>query len=148
LPELFSTCKIFKPGRAIRAALSSKPDLVPFPEERAEPSMYQNNKKTILSRSRWAEIVGFIHENEADIKTRLLSAIHPEMIRADLMLDNVIEGTPALSPRTILPNGGSTVYVCSLVRPKWLFPKMLSREIQDLSIEDFLIFIANQVEVL
>lgn len=109
--------------------------------------MYQNNKKTTLSRIRWAEIVEFIHLNETDIKALLSSAIRPEMIRVDLMLDNVIEGAPALLPRTILPDGGSMVYVCSLVRPKWLFPKILAREIQDLSVEDFLIFIANQIEV-
>jgi hypothetical protein len=52
-----------------------------------------------------------------------------------------------LSSRTILPGGGSTVYVSSLIRPNWLFPDMLSREIQDISLEDFLIFIANQIEV-
>jgi hypothetical protein len=109
--------------------------------------MYQNNKKTILSRSRWAAIVEFIHVNEADIKTQLSSAIHPEMIRVDAILNNIVEGAPLLSTRTIMPAGGDSVYVCSLLRPKWLFPKLLSKEIQDLSVEDMLIFIANQIEV-
>ena len=109
--------------------------------------MYQNNKKTTLSRSRWATIVEFIHLNEENIKSQLFSAIHPEMIRVDVMLDNVTQGAPLLSARTILSDGGNRVYVCSLVRPKWLFPKLLSREILDLSVQDMLIFIANQVEV-
>jgi hypothetical protein len=109
--------------------------------------MYQNNKKTVLSRSRWAEIVEFIHLNEANIKSLLMSAVRPEMIRVDVMLDNAGEGGLMLSIRTILPDGGNKVYVCSLIRPKWLFPKMLSKEIIDLSVEDMLICIANQVEV-
>jgi len=109
--------------------------------------MYQNNKKTILSRSRWAAIVEFIHLNEADIKTQLSSAIHPEMLRVDAMLKNVVEGAPMLSTQTIFPSGGDSVYICSLLRPKWLFPNLLAKEIQDLSVEDMLIFIANQIEV-
>ena len=109
--------------------------------------MYQNNKKTTISRSRWAEIVEFISTKEKDVKALLVSAVRPEMIRADVMLHNITEGAPALSSRTILPYGGSTVYVCSLIRPNWLFPDMLSREIQNISVEDLLIFIANQIEV-
>jgi hypothetical protein len=109
--------------------------------------MHQNNKKTILSRSRWATIIEFIHLNEENVKSLLFSAIRPEMIRVDVVLDNITDGGPLLSTRTILPDGGNRVYVCSLVRPKWLFPKMLSKEVLDLSVEDMLIFIANQIEV-
>jgi len=64
-----------------------------------------------------------------------------------VLLDNITEGGLMLSTRTVLPDGGSRVYVCSLVRPKWLFPKMLSKEIIDLTVEDMLICIANQVAV-
>jgi hypothetical protein len=109
--------------------------------------MYQNNKKTLLSRTRWAEIVEFIHLNEADIKSQLMSAVRPEMIRVDVMLDNAASGGLMLSTRTIFPDGGNRVFVCSLVRPKWLFPDMLSQEITDLTVEDMLICIANQVAV-
>jgi hypothetical protein len=109
--------------------------------------MSQNTKKTIISRNRWVKIIEFVDSNEANIKSLLSSAICPEMVRADVLLDNVIEGEPALSARVAVPDGGNTIYICSLLRPKWFFPNMLTREIQNLAIEDMLITMSNQVEV-
>jgi hypothetical protein len=111
------------------------------------PDMIQNTKKTVISRNRWTTIIEFIDSNEATIKTMLAGAIRPEMIRADILLNNVAEGKPQLSARIAMPDGGNSIFVCSLLRPKWFFPNMLCREIQDLAIEDMLIIMSNQVEV-
>ncbi len=109
--------------------------------------MYQNTKKMQLTRNRWSDIVEFIHSNDSNIKSMLLSAICPEMIRADILLDNITEGSPSLFARTIVPDGLTSVYVYSFLRPKLFYPKIIERQINTIPIEDILIFIANQVDL-
>lgn len=109
--------------------------------------MTQNNKKTTLSGIRWAFIIEFLNNNEADLKCMLQRMVCPEMVRADVFLDNIAEGMPRISVEAVLPGGGNRVLLCSVQRPQWFYPELLQREIESISIADMMLFVANQVEV-
>lgn len=109
--------------------------------------MPQNNKKTLLTANRWSFIIEFLHNNESDLKTMLRSMVCPEMVRADVYLDNIADGSPSISVEAVVPSGGNRVLLCSLTRPPWFYPELMNREIESLAIEDMMLTIANQVEL-
>jgi hypothetical protein len=108
--------------------------------------MLQNNKKTIISLERWAFILDFLVQNESFIKVLLHGAIHPDMLRTDIVLKNLVNGVPELTS-VILPDGGNDVLVYTLFKPALYHPETIKQEIENIPMMDILSTVSNQIDV-
>jgi hypothetical protein len=122
-------------------------DYPPFTRKGSNPAMSQNNKKTLIDHDRWVFLLEFLFENEVNIKSQLFSAVHPDMLRADVVLVNAAEGNPEISANTIFPDGGNRLLLCSMLRPALFHPDRIKSEIVNLTMEEMLMSVVNQIDV-
>ena len=108
--------------------------------------MSQNNKKTIISLERWAFILDFLVQNESYIKMLLHGAIHPDMLRTDVVLKNLVKGVPEFTS-VILPDGGNDVLICTLFKSTLYHPETIKQEIENITMMDILSTVSNQIDV-
>jgi hypothetical protein len=109
--------------------------------------MIENNKKTIMTRERWADILDFLLSQEASIRTRLASAVHPDMIRTDVYLINATRGKPEIRIEVMEPDGGEKLLLWTFNRPELYHPEMIRMEIEDITFNEMISVLVNQIDV-
>jgi hypothetical protein len=121
--------------------------LRPLAKERAQNVMSENNKKTLINRDRWVFLLEFLSQNEDYIKSLLFHAVHPDMLRAEVILNNAAEGIAEITASTIFPEGGNQLVLCSMLRPALFHPDRIKREIENLTKEQIIMSVVNQIDV-
>ena len=110
--------------------------------------MIENNKKTVMSRERWARVFSFLASEEDSIRTKLAASVHPDMIRADVFLLNATKGNPGIGIEVMEPDGGEKLLACTIKRPVLYYPMLIKREIQDISLYELINTLVNQIDVM
>ena len=100
-----------------------------------------------MTRQRWVYILDFLVSEEASIKSRLASVVHPDMIRADVFLINATQGTPEIVIEAVEPDGGEKLLVWSIKRPRPFHPEQVRMEIDDITYNDMIGTLVNQIDV-
>ncbi len=109
--------------------------------------MSQYFNRTPVSQTRWAFIIDYLNENLETAKGMLTSAIQPEMIRADLYLENFKQGDPHLRLDILQAHDFNDILVCSIARPPFYNPNNMKQDIKNMLLVEFLMGIANQIEL-
>ena len=122
-------------------------DYPPFTRKGSNPAMTENNKKTLINNDRWLFLLEFLSQTQDYIKDLLFNAVHPDMLRAEVILNNAAEGIPELTASTILPDGGNRLVLCSMLRPALFHPDRIKSEIENLTMEQILMSVVNQIDV-
>lgn len=100
-----------------------------------------------MTRQRWAYILDFLATEEASIKSALASAIHEDMIRADVFLINATMGEPEIVTEVMEPSGGEKLLVWSVKRPAMYRPNLIKMEIQEITYFEMISTLVNQIDV-
>ena len=122
-------------------------DYPPFTRKGNRPAMTENNKKTLINNDRWLFLLEFLSQNEDYIKSLLFHAVHPDMLRAEVILNNAAEGIAEITASTIFPEGGNQLVLCSMLRPALFHPDRIKREIENLTKEQIIMSVVNQIDV-
>ena len=100
-----------------------------------------------MTRQRWVDIIDFLSSEEVSLKSRLASAVHPDMIRADVFLINATHGAPEIITEVVEPDGGDKLLVWSIRRPCLYHPGEIKMEIEDITLIDMISTLVNQIDV-
>ena len=122
-------------------------DYPPFTRKGSSTAMTENNKKTLINNDRWLFLLEFLSQNQDYIKDLLFNAVHPDMLRAEVILNNAAEGIAKIKGRAIFPEGGNRLVLCSLLRPALFHPDRIKSEIENLTMEQILMSVVNQIDV-
>jgi hypothetical protein len=122
-------------------------DYPPFTGKGNNPAMTENNKKTLINNDRWLFLLEFLSQNDDYIKDLLFNAVHPDMLRAEVILKNAAEGIAEITANTIFPEGGNQLVLCSMLRPALFHPDRIKSEIENLTMEQILMSVVNQIDV-
>jgi len=122
-------------------------DYPPFTRKGSNPAMTENNKKTLINNDRWLFLLEFLSQNQDYIKDLLFNAVHPDMLRAEVILNNAAEGIAEITANTIFPEGGNQLVLCSMLRPALFHPDRIKSEIENLTMEQILLSVVNQIDV-
>jgi hypothetical protein len=120
---------------------------MPLSKEREQNHMTENNKKTLINNDRWLFLLEFLSQNEDYIKSQLFNAVHPDMLRAEVVLNNAVDGIAEITGRAIFPEGGNRLVLCSMLRPALFHPDRIKSEIENLTMEQILMSVVNQIDV-
>ena len=135
------------PARPARTTLPAAFYSGPLQKKGQQPAMTENNKKTIINNDRWLFLLEFLSQNEDYIKSQLFNAVHPDMLRVEVILKNATEGIAEITANTIFPEGGNQLVLCSMLRPALFHPDRIKSEIENLTMEQILMSVVNQIDV-
>jgi hypothetical protein len=114
---------------------------------KGKTNMIENNKKTRITRDRWAFILDFLASEEQSVRSLLASSVHPDMVRADVYLTNATTGDPKLVADVVVPDGGEKLLVFSVQRPGPYYPGRLQRQIEGITFYEMISTVVNQIDV-
>jgi hypothetical protein len=108
---------------------------------------YQGNKKPKLSNSRWALIVGFLHQNYPRIISLQREAYLRNGPNAAVYLENIAAGQPGITVQTAHAETAGKILVCYIDLGR-ANTEMADQELQSIGVVDIILAVSRQVNVL
>ncbi|MBD3318182.1 MAG: hypothetical protein GF344_20555 [Chitinivibrionales bacterium] len=110
--------------------------------------MTQNNKRIAVTHGRWAFLCAFLLQNKDRMKSMLLTAMDPEMVRAQIVLTGIAHGEPNLHSEVEYPDSTKDrAIVLSLNRPTPYMEASVLSYIKAIDMTNVLAGVANQLNV-
>ena len=111
--------------------------------------MSQNLRKLTIQKDTFSDICGLISLNTNSIKQMLYQAVHNDMIRCEVVIENISSGHLNLrSKTTFVTDSPDSLVISGIYRssPFGMFP--ISKFIQELDAQQMQANVSNQIELI